>query len=211
MHVFSLANQVKFWVEAMPTDSSFNLNAGKHRPMNVVTSNKPEGKDLVTFAGSLSVLAMWHSAPFQVGGHAFSSVGQFLAWSKAIALGEFMVADAIYEAETREEAQAYSRSLTECVADSWKSMRHALAAQGAYAKFSQNPVLGAKLLSTGDALLVEVSPFDTYWSSGMDAFDRRLEMTHPSQWPGENVWGGALTATRETLRQRSLVSSAKAV
>ncbi len=37
-----------------------------------------------------------------------------------------------------------------------------------FAKFSQNPELGAFLLATGDAELVEDSPSDAFWGNGKD-------------------------------------------
>ena len=42
-------------------------------------------------------------------------------------------------------------------------MREAL-----YAKFTQHPDLGALLLSTGEALLVEHTSHDRYWADGGD-------------------------------------------
>jgi ribA/ribD-fused uncharacterized protein len=41
-------------------------------------------------------------------------------------------------------------------------------AQACHAKFSSHPTLMTMLLDTGDAILVENSPYDRYWGNGGD-------------------------------------------
>ena len=66
-------------------------------------------------------------------------------------------------------------------------------------KFYQHADLQELLLSTGDAVLAEASPRDTFWGIGYSksnpkAFD-------PSQWRGKNVLGNMLMYLRESMRR----------
>ena len=45
----------------------------------------------------------------------------------------------------------------------WEEMKEEIVLEGLRAKFTQNPDLREKLLSTGDAVLHENSPWDKYW------------------------------------------------
>jgi len=70
--------------------------------------------------------------------------------------------------------------------------------EGNKAKFGQNPELKEFLLSTGDAILVEASPYDKIWGIGLD---RETAMKGTvNQWKGENLLGYALMEVRDWLR-----------
>ena len=72
---------------------------------------------------------------------------------------------------------------------------------GNIAKFGQNPALKEFLLSTGDALIAEASPYDTIWGIGLDR-DTALKGT-VDQWKGENLLGCVLMDVRDRLREES--------
>ena len=71
---------------------------------------------------------------------------------------------------------------------------------GNKAKFSQNPNLKEFLLSTGDALIAEASPYDKIWGIGLDR-NTALRGT-VEQWKGENLLGCALMDVRDWLREK---------
>lgn len=81
----------------------------------------------------------------------------------------------------------------------WEQYKYALVLQGNVCKFSQNPALGQFLLSTGEQILVEASPYDRIWGIGLSATDPRAQ--DPRQWRGRNLLGFALTEVRDILRQ----------
>ncbi len=56
------------------------------------------------------------------------------------------------------------------------------------------------LLGTGDALLVEASPFDKVWGVGLAPDDPRVH--DPANWRGKNYLGEALMRVRQTLLDR---------
>lgn len=69
---------------------------------------------------------------------------------------------------------------------------------GTLAKFSQNPELRAFLLGTGDALLVEASPYDGIWGVRLGIRDSGID--NPNCWRGENLLGFSLMEARDVLR-----------
>lgn len=81
----------------------------------------------------------------------------------------------------------------------WEEAKYSLILNGNYAKFTQNEELRRFLLSTGDQLLVEASPYDTVWGVGLGAEDPRLQ--DPAQWRGQNLLGFALMEVRDEIRR----------
>ena len=76
----------------------------------------------------------------------------------------------------------------------WESVRDDVMRRAVRAKFHQNPELGARLLATGDARLVEHTSTDAYWGDGGDG-------------TGRNRLGEILMAVRgERRRECPLVS-----
>lgn len=74
-------------------------------------------------------------------------------------------------------------------------------------KFSQNQTLKDYLLSTDDAILVEVSPYDKIWGIGMR--ENNPNIANPKKWNGENKLGKALMEVREKLSSFSIFNITK--
>ena len=70
--------------------------------------------------------------------------------------------------------------------------------QACYAKFMNHDDLRKNLLDTGDATLVEASPFDKIWGIGL-APDN-VHCNDPANWKGMNLLGKTLMKVREDLR-----------
>ena len=73
--------------------------------------------------------------------------------------------------------------------------------KGCLLKFSQNPNIKQYLLSTGDRILVEASPFDRIWGIGYIASN--AVKVEKSKW-GQNLLGKCLMKVREILKSKSL-------
>ena len=76
----------------------------------------------------------------------------------------------------------------------WQRFRYAIVLNGSWLKFSQNPELRDFLLSTGDKILVEASPYDRVWGIGVTEQEEAAD--NPLKWKGENLLGFALTEVR---------------
>jgi len=69
----------------------------------------------------------------------------------------------------------------------WESVKDQVMFDAVLAKFTQNPDIARKLLSTGDAYLIEHTKNDSYWADGGDG-------------SGKNRLGEVLMAVRDSLR-----------
>ena len=70
---------------------------------------------------------------------------------------------------------------------------------GNWCTFNQNRDLREFLLSTGDSVLVEASPYDAIWGIRLAASSP--EAQDPMKWRGRNLLGFALMEVRDELRR----------
>ena len=82
----------------------------------------------------------------------------------------------------------------------WDEKKYDIVVEGNKAKFSQNPELMEFLLSTGDAILVEASPYDKIWGIGLDI--ETAKEGSVEDWKGENLLGCALMEARDWLKEK---------
>ena len=80
----------------------------------------------------------------------------------------------------------------------WDREKQNAALSGNYAKFTQNPAMENRVLSTGTNSLAEASPPDPVWGIGLRADDHRAK--DPRQWRGKKLLGEALSAVRQEIR-----------
>ena len=81
----------------------------------------------------------------------------------------------------------------------WDKFKYAIVLNGNWCKFSQNRNLREFLLSTGDSVLAEASPYDNIWGIRLSA--NSLEAQDPMKWRGQNLLGFALMEVRDELRR----------
>lgn len=83
----------------------------------------------------------------------------------------------------------------------WYEKKLDIVVEGNKAKFSQNPELKEFLLKTGNAILVEASPYDKIWGIGMDIETAQNNLV--DDWKGQNLLGCALMEVRDWLREQN--------
>ena len=81
----------------------------------------------------------------------------------------------------------------------WDKFKYAIVLNGNWCKFSQNRNLREFLLSTGDSVLAEASPYDAIWGIRLAASSP--EAQSPMKWRGQNLLGFALMEVRDELRR----------
>ena len=81
----------------------------------------------------------------------------------------------------------------------WDKFKYAIVLNGNWCKFSQNRELREFLLSTGNSVLVEASPYDRIWGIQLSA--DAPEAQNPFRWRGENLLGFALMEVRDELHR----------
>jgi hypothetical protein len=96
-------------------------------------------------------------------------------------------AEEIRRLPTPREAFDLAHKLKHLVRSDWSQVRDDVMRKAVQRKFEFNADIRSVLLSTGDALLVEDSPTDSYWGCGADR-------------KGKNMLGKILMEVREKLR-----------
>jgi len=137
-------------------------------------------------------------SPFSIKDEYYTTAEHWMMASKARLFKDDETLSKILKSSTPNEAKALGRKVRNFDEVLWKENARRLVTEGNVAKFGQNPELKAFLLSTGDAVLVEASPYDRIWGIGLKATDERAK--HPATWQGQNLLGFALMDVREALQ-----------
>ncbi|MBB6372631.1 GTP cyclohydrolase II [Chryseobacterium shigense] len=77
-------------------------------------------------------------------------------------------------AKTAEEAYLLGNNLQESRVDNWENRRVQIMERAVYEKFSQHDFLKEKLLETGELLIKENSPTDSFWGIGSDGLGKNV-------------------------------------
>ena len=117
---------------------------------------------------------------------------------KALLFDDKEVFEQIMASDEPNEIKSLGRKIRNFDEKIWNDVKYSIVLNGNYLKFTQNRNLMNFLLSTGDKILVEASPFDKIWGIGMSENDERIN--NPDEWQGENLLGFALTEVREEIK-----------
>lgn len=140
----------------------------------------------------------WYMCKFMVDGIVYNCTEQHMMASKARYFNDKESEIAIMEEDLPREQKALGRKVKNFDADKWSKVAKTFVIQGCYAKFDQNPYLKKELLDTGDATLVEASPYDKIWGVGLRASDPRIN--DRANWLGTNWLGEVLVNVRELIK-----------
>jgi len=144
-----------------------------------------------------SCFSQWYDVYFEVDGVQYHTTEQYMMASKARLFGDEETLREIMNAYSPAEYKKLGRKVKGFDASLWDEKKLDIVVEGNKAKFGQNPDLKEFLLSTGDAILVEASPYDKIWGIGLDreaALNGSVE-----DWRGENLLGCALMEVRDGL------------
>ena len=143
-------------------------------------------------------LSQWYDCYFVVNGVCYHTAEQFMMASKALLFGDDVVHHEIMAAHHPLDCKKLGRKVQGFNPELWDARKYDIVVEGNKAKFGQNPKLKEFLLSTGDAILVEASPYDKIWGIGLDRETALKGIV--DQWKGENLLGCALMEVRDWLR-----------
>lgn len=142
--------------------------------------------------------SQWYDVCFEVNGVQYHTTEQYMMASKARLFGDDDVLKLIMNATTPSEYKKLGKKVKGFDSALWDEKKQNIVVEGNKAKFCQNINLKEYLLSTGNAILVEASPYDAIWGIGMNknqALNSSVE-----DWKGENLLGCALMEVRDWLR-----------
>ena len=153
--------------------------------------------NITAFFTASSPLSNHHSSPFTVQNQNFSSVEQYFMYCKAHHFNDEQKAKEILETDNPKTAKALGRQVSNFDKSAWLVVCDRVMKDALVAKFTQNPHLRKFLKDTGDSLLVEANPNDSYWGAGLALNNPDIWMQE--RWQGKNTLGSLLQQVRETL------------
>lgn len=162
-----------------------------------------ETDDMILFWQADSIYSNFYEpAEILVAGVKFNHSEGFFMALKAMTFGNSMLMKGTVEYIARlapGEAKKYGRTnIPNFDEQYWNKVREEKMYTAVYEKFRQNPWLKKELLSTGNKMLVEASPYDKVWGIGLAPDDHRA--LDPSQWRGDNLLGKVLNDVRASFR-----------
>ncbi|TCK33355.1 hypothetical protein B0G84_7567 [Paraburkholderia sp. BL8N3] len=150
------------------------------------------------FFGVDDVLSNWHPCSFTYHGISFSSVEQFMMYSKAKLFDDEQAATRILAVRDPRVQKRFGREVAGFDEAAWIAHREAIVYVGCREKFLQNEKPRAALLATANTVLVEASPYDRIWGVGLAKNDPLI--ADETAWRGLNLLGIALMKVRDTLK-----------
>ncbi len=151
----------------------------------------------VFFWGSKHPFSNWYPARFVIRDVTYANSEQYMMAAKARIFQDLASEAAILSEPNPASVKALGRRVAGYDEARWLQCREKVMFDGCYAKFSQNPRLCEQLLATGDAELVEASPYDRIWGIGLAESDPRAH--DKTQWRGLNLLGLALMRVRDRI------------
>lgn len=144
--------------------------------------------------------SQWYPSPFKDhDGNQFTCAEQYMMYRKAKLFGDEESAKKIMATNYPKEQKALGRLVKGFDPLLWDSQCMQIVKSGNYFKFTQNPKLLEALMSTGDTMLVEASPYDRIWGIG---FDEEHALENKNRW-GKNLLGQCLVAVRNKIRSKN--------
>jgi ribA/ribD-fused uncharacterized protein len=151
---------------------------------------------------SKTCFSQWYGSKFEIDGIVYPTAEHFMMAEKARifesnSAANTVLLEKIIEAPHPQKAKQLGRQIEGFTNEIWNQHRFDVVVRGNVAKFSQNLDLAEFLLGTGKRVLVEASPADKVWGTGL-AEDHE-DAINPFKWKGLNLLGFALMEARSIL------------
>lgn len=143
-------------------------------------------------------LSQWWMADFTSDGQTYCCTEQFMMAGKARLFGDQEILERILSSVSPRDIKALGRRVRGFDSRHWDEHKYAIVLEGNLRKFEQNARLRKFLLSTGDRVLAEASPYDGIW--GIRLATQDPDARNPLKWRGQNLLGFALMEVRDILR-----------
>ena len=169
--------------------------AGRKRELCMFWGHQPAQDGSIT----KSCFSQWWMADFYSIAHSYLCMEQYMMAGKAELFGDQEIREQILKCNDPRQIKALGRKVRGFDQTVWDRFKYAIVLNGNWCKFSQNRALREFLLSTGDSVLVETSPYDSIWGIRLSA--SAPEAQNPPKWRGQNLLGFALMEVRDELRR----------
>lgn len=139
----------------------------------------------------------FYMCEFELKGIKFDSSEKAFMYSKAMLFEDKEIAVQILKSKSPKECKKLGRKVRGFDEKLWNEKREKYMKIILNAKFRSSEKLKNKLLSTGDKIIVECSPFDKVWGIGINVD----ELFEGKKWKGENKLGYLLMEIRDNIKE----------
>ena len=143
--------------------------------------------------------SQWYMADFRSIERTFCCMEQYMMASKAELFDDPNIREQILESRDPKQIFDLGRKVRNFDQKLWDRAKYSIVLNGNWCKFSQNKNLRTFLLSTGECVLAEASPYDGIWGIRLPASSPDAQ--DPMKWQGQNLLGFALMEVRDELRR----------
>lgn len=157
----------------------------------------PSGEKIIAFSSGWCPLALSHPCKLTINNVRYSSANQFYKASVAKECGDITAYQMImssHKAKTQSDIAALTKGF---IAAEWEAKAQNVLETGLLYRFQQDSDAKNLLLSTGDALIVFISPFDPLLGNGLTADSE--QNSDPTAYTGKNLLGKCLMSIRSDL------------
>ena len=149
-----------------------------------------------------NVFSQWWIQSFHTNEQTYSCMEQFMMAAKAMLFNDAKTYKEIMSSTDPKEIKALGRKVKNFDPNVWNKHKYTIVYCGNVLKFTQNPDLKQILLSTGNSIMAEASPYDAIWGIKLGQSDTRAY--NPNTWNGQNLLGFALMQVRDYIRENNL-------
>ena len=144
-------------------------------------------------------LSNWYLSDFVVDGIQFTSMEQYMMYSKAVLFHDNEMASKIMSTTDVGKIKALGRMVKNYDESYWNGTRQIIVYNGLLEKFRQNKKLAEQLLSTDEDILAECAVQDKIWGIGLSM--KSSDRFDVEKWRGKNLLGYALMMVRTELKR----------
>ena len=145
------------------------------------------------------ILSNWYPCHFFMDGREYVHTEQYMMAMKALLFKDEEIFAEIMKEKDPYKCKNLGKKVRNFDGKIWDENKERIMYEGNLAKYLENGELKEFLLSTGDKILAEASPYDSIWGIGMRVKDK--DICDMNKWKGENLLGKALMKVREALKR----------
>lgn len=204
--VMKAASAIPEFQSVRVRDYMIELNGRTYAPSNLEALPKPirpstiamrESEDAIVFFTAHSFMSNHYPSSFNIQGHTFANIEQYLAFKKAPLSGQHPIIQRASSATDPLEAKYILHLLKKDHVEEWNGTVNNILAEGLRAKFTQNKALLDKLRTTQGKVLGEAST-NPKWGIGMTLEDENV--LDQDKWnESGNLLGKTLVKIRSEL------------